>query len=44
MKKVGIYLTCQGYLVKKAIELVYPDFKVFFYGKLETNRKQKAVI
>ncbi|HFU1237363.1 MULTISPECIES: WcbI family polysaccharide biosynthesis putative acetyltransferase [Citrobacter] len=30
MKKVGIYLTCQGYLVKKAIELVYPDFKVFF--------------
>ncbi len=28
MKKVGIYLTCQGFLVKKAIELFYPDYKV----------------
>ncbi|NBC98926.1 hypothetical protein GV764_07795 [Atlantibacter hermannii] len=28
MKKVGIYLTCQGFLVKKAIELTYPDYKI----------------
>lgn len=30
MKKIGIYLTCQGFLVKKAIELVYPDYQIFF--------------
>ncbi|GEM_PF-3486294 len=28
MKKVGIYLTCQGFLVKKAIELAYPDYQI----------------
>lgn len=29
-KKIGLYLTCQGFLVKKAIELAYPDCEIVF--------------